>query len=127
MTTSFHVFPPSCVTKTPFHTHALLLAGSRSFAPTTTLFTSFGLMAIHVSSFGPGLWLARASHVWPHDAFVAFSWEPSAQSTAQPATLVEGVAFVGLFGDETQPATTRTTASARTGRIWAGDPRSAVS
>src|SRR5213082_2180915 len=105
MCTSFHVLPPSCVTNTAFHTQSFEADGSRSFAPTTTLFTSVGLMAIHVSSLGPALWLARASHVWPHELLTAFSCEPSAQSRDHPATVAGDEVGVELGGDLTQPAT----------------------
>src|SRR5581483_3592263 len=108
MTTSFHVLPPSCVTKTPFHTHSLLFAGLRSFAPTTTFCGFVGFTAIHVSALDPGVWLARASHDWPHVAFCACSIAPRPQSSDQPLMLAgSGVVLLGLEPlFETQPART---------------------
>ena len=62
MTTSVHVAPPSCVTYTPFQVQDALLAGLLSFAASTTLLGSVGLMASQTSCLGPTVWLARASH-----------------------------------------------------------------
>src|ERR1041385_3753321 len=89
MVMSFQVSPPSLVTKTPFQTQWPVESGAddsgfRSLVPTRTFFGSVGLTAVHISSFGPGLWLARASQSWPHEAFCARSKEPRRQSSCQP-------------------------------------------
>src|ERR1043165_4465494 len=84
MVTSFQLWPPSCVTKTPFHTQLAEDAGLRSLAATRTFFGSVGLAAAHISCFGPALWLGRAPQSWPQDALRARSYEPSLQSSCQP-------------------------------------------
>src|ERR1051326_8491632 len=89
MVTSCQVWPPSCVTKTPFHTQwpvesGALDVGFRSLAATRTFFGLVGLTAVHISSLGPAPWLARASQTWPHEAFMSRSKEPALQSSCQP-------------------------------------------
>src|SRR5581483_5620185 len=100
MVTSFQLLPPSCVTARPFQTQYVLLSGSSSLEPMTTLLGSLGLTARAISALGPGVWLPRATQSCTHAGSCARSSAPSEQSRRHEpsdaaevgATLAPGVA-----------------------------------